>query len=462
MSAASRVLLPGFVGTTLPGWLERRLREGLGGVCLFGDNVASRDQLRALTAAITAANPDALIAIDEEGGDVTRLYQTEGSPFPGNALLGRIGDLEYTASVAAAVAGELRSVGANLNFAPDVDINSNPDNPVIGVRSFGTDPTSVAAHSAAWVAAHEAAGVAVSAKHFPGHGDTAQDSHLALPVVDLAPAVLRQRELLPFEASIAAGASSIMTSHILLPQLDPDNPATFSRLILGDLLRGELGFDGVIVSDALDMVGASGATGIPEAAVRAIAAGCDLLCIGTENTDAQLDGIEAALEAAVADGRLDAERLRDAGDRNVALARKLATALPAAPAMARFPADRSVDAFAVGPGVVIEPERTVVALETAANIAVGVSPWGPPVSARITEGDPLPAVRGQLVIVGKNNHRHEWVRTLVDDARRAHPGTVVIDMGWPDLELGYADVATFGASRHVGDALAAWLEGETP
>ena len=477
MSAASHVLLPGFVGTTLPAWLDARLRDGLAGVCLFGDNVVSREQLRALTAAITAANPNALIAIDEEGGDVTRLYQGTGSPFPGNALLGRINDLDHTASVATAVGRELRAVGVNLNFAPDVDINSNPDNPVIGIRSFGADPELVAVHSAAWVAAHEATGVAASAKHFPGHGDTAQDSHLALPVVDLPLDVLRARELLPFEASVAAGASTIMSSHILLPQLDADNPATFSRVILDDLLRRDLGFDGVIVSDALDMVGASGEIGIPEAAVRAIAAGCDLLCIGTENTDAQLDDIERALDAAVAGGRLDAARLADAGSRNVRLARRLAagppapTAHPAEPAPPapsgppidpRFPLEPSIAAFAIAPHIVIAAERTVVAIDTAANIAVGVSPWGPPVDARIAEGDPLPDVRGQLVLIGKNNHRHDWVRSLVDDARRAHPGVVVVDMGWPDADREYADVATFGASRHVGDALAAWLERETP
>src|SRR5690606_4888443 len=129
-------------------------------------------QLRELTAAIREANPRALIAIDEEGGDVTRLHAATGSPYPGNAVLGRLDDLALTASVGAAVASELRAAGVNLNFAPDADINSDPDNPVIGVRSFGTDAELVARHTGAWVAAHEGAGVAVSAKHFPGHGDT--------------------------------------------------------------------------------------------------------------------------------------------------------------------------------------------------------------------------------------------------------------------------------------------------
>lgn len=463
MDEILRVLMPGFEGTTLPAWLEARLREGLGGVCIFGPNITSREQLRTLTAAIRAANPDALIAIDEEGGDVTRLYYDQGSPYPGNALLGRIDDRNYTGLVATAVGLELRDAGINLNFAPDVDINSNPDNPVIGVRSFGADPERVAAHSQAWIAAHEATGVAVAAKHFPGHGDTAQDSHLALPVVDRSLDELRERELVPFVAAIGAGARSIMSSHIMLPQLDPKYPATFSKIILEKLLRDDLGFDGVIVSDALDMVGASGERGIPQAAVQALVAGCDLLCIGTNTTDELLAAIISDIDIAGWEGRLLEERLYEAGERCVTLARELATDFPvvAVPVL-DFPLERSYAGFDVRPGLTVEADRTLVAIDTAANIAVGVAPWGPAVAARIAEGDALPETRGQLVLVGKDNHRHAWVRSLIDEARRAHPGVIIIDMGWPGDDRAYADVATFGASRHVGEALVAWLERETP
>jgi len=464
---ASRVLLPGFVGTTLPAWLETRLRAGLAGVCIFGGNIESREQLRELTEAIRAANPDSLIAIDEEGGDVTRLYFDQGSPYPGNAILGRIDDEQYTEQVAATVGWQLRRTGVTLDFAPDVDINSNPDNPVIGVRSFGTDPDLVARHSAAWTRGLQRTAVAVSAKHFPGHGDTAQDSHLALPVVDLPLAGLRERELVPFVAAIEAGARTIMTSHILLPQLDADNPATFSRRILQELLRDDLGFEGIIVSDALDMVGASGEIGIPQAAVRAIAAGCDLLCIGTNNTDDELASIELALETAVDDGVLDAGRLAEAGERNVALARVLAAEASAAPLEGDdidpvFDLGRTLAVFDVQPGVVVEPERTLLALDTVANIAIGTAPWGPPVSARVTEVGTLPGMPGQLVIIGKDNHRHDWVRALIDEARATRPSTIVVDMGWPDDDRAYADIATFGASKHGGQALLAWLEGATP
>lgn len=451
--------MPGFIGTELPDWLAARLRDGLAGVCIFGGNIESREQLRALTDAIRTANPDSLIAIDEEGGDVTRLYYAQGAPYPGNALLGRIDDLDLTERTGRLVGEELRAVGVNLDFGPDVDINSNPDNPVIGVRSFGTEPQLVARHSAAWVRGLEATGVAAAAKHFPGHGDTAQDSHLSLPVVDLPLEQLRERELLPFAASIAAGTRAIMTSHILLPQLDADSPATFSPRILQELLRGELGFEGVIVSDALDMVGASGEIGIAAAAVRAIAAGCDLLCIGTDNTDEQLGQIEQALLDAVAAGDLPEARLHDAADRTSSLGRALrgtpGVTFPPEPV---FDLGTTARVFDVAAAAVVKAERTVVAIETTANIAIGSAPWGPKAHARISRGDELPTVRGQLVLVGKDNHRHDWVRDIIDAARRDHPGTIVVDMGWPSDDRTYADVATFGASRHVGQALGAWLE----
>lgn len=456
------VLLPGFTGTALPPWLEARLRDGLAGVCLFAENIASPAQLRELTDAIRTANPLAVIAIDEEGGDVTRLHAATGSPYPGNALLGRIDDLELTAEVGRTVARELRAAGVGLNFAPDADVNSNPDNPVIGVRSFGADPRRVAEHVAAWVAAHEAEGVATSAKHYPGHGDTAEDSHLALPVVDRSPTELAERELVPFAAAIRAGARTIMTSHLLLPRLDPERPATFSPAVLG-ALRRDLAFDGVIVTDALDMAGASGRTGIPAAAVRALAAGCDLLCLGTRNTDAQLDAIVAAVAEALDRGDLDAGRLDDAAGRVRSLASGLAAPSDAAAPEPSFDAGRVLAAFDIRPGTAPVAHAPIVVLETTANIAVGATPWGPAAAGadvlRVREGDPVPALDVAPVLVGIANHRHAWVRALVEAVRAEHPDTVVVDMGWPSPDRAYADVATFGASRLAGTALLEWRSG---
>ena len=167
------VLMPGFAGTTLPDGIRGLLEDGLGGICLFDHNVAAPAQVAELTAAISTANPHVVVSIDEEGGDVSRLHQRHGSPFPGNAVLGRVDDVEATRAVARQVGVQLAAAGIDLTLAPDADVASNPDNPVIGVRSFGTDPAVVAAHTAAWTAGVQSAGVASCAKHFPGHGDIA-------------------------------------------------------------------------------------------------------------------------------------------------------------------------------------------------------------------------------------------------------------------------------------------------
>ncbi len=462
--AVDAVLLPGFRGTTLPDWVADRLRGGLAGVCLYGENVVSAAQLRSLVAQIRRAKPDAIVAIDEEGGDVTRVHYVDGSPYPGAALLGRIDDVAETAVVGRAVAGVLGSIGADLNLAPVADVNSDPRNPVIGVRSFGADPDRVARHVAAFVRAHESAGVATSVKHFPGHGATSADSHLALPVVDVPLEVLRERDLPPFRAAIEAGARTVMTSHILLPQVDPDHPATFSARILQGLLRDELGFDGVIVSDALDMAGASGEIGIPAAAVRALAAGCDLLCLGTGGSAEQLDRIRDAVVAAVADGALAADRLADAAARVSALAGSLrgARTAPVGPGNGPGP-ERIVAAFDVAPGLTVPRDAVLVVVETEANIAVGAAPWGPPDDLdrapvrRIAAGDPLPAelaADAPVVLVAKDVHRHPEVAALAAIVRSGRPGSIVVDMGWPS---GPVDVATYGGSRGVGYALVHWL-----
>jgi beta-N-acetylhexosaminidase len=479
------VLMPGFSGTELPDWLAKRLRAGLASVCLYGPNIASAAQVRELTSAIRACNPSAVIALDEEGGDVTRLHYDVGSPSPGNAWLGRLDDESATERVAAGIASELRDAGCNLNLAPCADVNANADNPVIGVRSFGADVELVARHTAAWVRGHQAAGVAACVKHFPGHGDTSVDSHLSLPVIDIGRDELAARELVPFARAIAAGAWSVMTSHILLPQLDPDRPATMSSRVLDGLLRDELGFGGVVVSDALDMAGASAATGIPEAAVRALIAGCDLLCIGPDNSDEQLEEIERAVAAAVDSGRLPARRLESAASRVAALADRVRLSAEGLDAVSESPApvftldevarqfDVSSDARHALQEAAAGPWK-VVCLETTRNIAAGVVPWGP--RAAVAAGDAAwpgevlsvdehtaaAALRDRgedgVVLVGQANHRHGWLRDLADRERAAGP-TVVVDMGWPSDDRRYADVATFGASRLLGAALLHALEG---
>ncbi len=316
---AASVLLPGFSATSAPRWLLEWLDRGLAGVCLFGQNVVDAPQVRALTDELHARRPGVLVASDEEGGTVTRLEASTGSSWPGHATLGALDDPRTTHDVAAGIGAAARAAGIDLVAAPVVDVGSEPDNPVIGVRSFGAEPSLVARHGAAFVTGLQAAGVAACAKHFPGHGATRTDSHVALPVLDVDEATWRDRDLPPFEAAAGAGSRCMMTAHVVLTALDSE-PATMSAPVLR-LLREELGYDGVIVSDALDMRAISHRVGRAEGAVRALVAGVDLLCVGNPvfpdpyDDEAAVEELVAAVVAAVRGGRLTRERLEAASRR---------------------------------------------------------------------------------------------------------------------------------------------------
>lgn len=417
---ALRVQLPAFAGTTLPAEYAELLAEGLGGVCYFGSNTAAGPAAVAeLSAAIRAANPRAVIAVDEEGGDVTRLHATDGSPVLGPAALGAADDIELTRAVGRAIGVELAAAGINVNFAPDADVNCNPDNPVIGTRSFGAVPDLVARHVVAWTEGLQSAGVAACAKHFPGHGDTAQDSHLELPTLGVDRATLAARELVPFVAAVEAGIATVMTSHILVPAVDPDLPGTLSAPVLG-LLREQLGFDGVIFSDALDMAGASAGRGIPETAVLSLAAGADLLCIGPEKPAALVRETQAAIVAAVRDGRLPEERLRSAAARIARLHRYDMSGAPDAAIPAQL---RGAHAAITVDGELPDLRGAeVVSVATPANIAVGEVPWGLPPDRFVAPGD---QVGGDRPVVLQVRDAHRRPEIVVDGV------AVVIEWGWP-------------------------------
>ena len=230
---------------------------------------------------------------------MTRLEAARGSSFPGNGALGAVDDVELTEQVAAAMGAELAAVGVNLDFAPVADVLVNPANPVIGIRSFGTDPALVARHVAAFVRGLQRQGVAACAKHFPGHGATEQDSHVELPVVteDI------RDGLPPFRAAIEAGVQTIMTAHVLVPALD-DLPATVSPVILRGLLREELGYDGLVIADALEMKGLSDTVGVERGAVLALRAGVDAVLVGHDLGEEAVAAIHAALVDGVPEDRL--------------------------------------------------------------------------------------------------------------------------------------------------------------
>ncbi|GGR99642.1 hydrolase [Streptomyces aureoverticillatus] len=305
------------MGTTeAPDWLRRRIADGLGAVVLFGRNIVDQGQVAALTASLRAENPDLIVAIDEEAGDVTRMEAWTGASRPGNLALGAVDDVDLTESVARDIGRELHAAGVSLNYAPSADVNSNPLNPVIGVRSFGARSDVVSRHTAAWIRGLQSAGVAACAKHFPGHGDASVDPHFGLPQVTGTAAEIARTALPPFIAATEAGVRAIMTAHLLVPAYDPALPATLSPRILNDLLRGELGFDGMVVTDGIEMGAVTDRYGIDGATVRAVAGGVDAVCVGGDSAEqSTVELLAGALVKAVLDGRLPEERLAEASGR---------------------------------------------------------------------------------------------------------------------------------------------------
>lgn len=306
-------VLIGFDGPTLPDTVAALLRDGLLGVALFRRNLIDAPQVRALTAAIrdAAQGRVVLIAVDQEGGRVQRLRHI--LPLvPTMAEVGRTGP-DAARNAGAAIGRDLAGLGFNLNFAPVLDVHSNPNNPIIGDRAFGNDPETVAVCAAALVEGLEGEGVLACGKHFPGHGDASADSHLELPLIDADADLIATRELPPFEAMINAGIGMLMTAHCLYPALDARHPATLSRAVIDGLLRRRLGFEGVVITDDLGMKAVADRYAADEMISLALDAGVDVFmhCGGGGEGMA----LAAAMTRMLEDGVIDADRLEQSRER---------------------------------------------------------------------------------------------------------------------------------------------------
>jgi beta-N-acetylhexosaminidase len=303
-------LMIAFVGAELPPSAARLINErGVAGVTLFrAHNIVDPPQIRSLTAAIQGARPAGapplLIAVDQEGGQLIGLGD-ETTQFAGAMALGATGDEGMAERVAGAMALELRALGVNVDYAPVCDVANNPANPALGIRSFGDDPEAVGRLAAATVRGLQSGGVAATVKHFPGAGDTAADPHHELPLVSRTNAELGERELVPFRAALAAGARMVMTGHFALPGQDGDPPTSLSAAVLRDLLRGQLRFEGVTVTDALDMRALAQGTAQIVDAIAALRAGEDVL-LGTPD-EAALQRLEEGLTQAQRRGLIDTD-----------------------------------------------------------------------------------------------------------------------------------------------------------
>ncbi len=312
--AAGEVILGGFPEATVPQEYAELLRSGrVGGAVLFRHNLTSCEQAAELTQSLKALRPNAWLAIDQEGGRVQRL----GPPFPQLPPMRQLGErpdaAAHVSRAGAVLSQGLAMLGFHQNYAPVLDVDTNPDSPTIGDRAFSSDPQRVANFGVALIHALQTGGIAACGKHFPGHGDTHTDSHFDLPRLDHDLDRLRRLELVPFAAAIRAGVASIMTTHVCYTTLDAVHPTTLSEAVIEPLLRRELGYDGVVVTDDMEMLAIMDHYGIEEAAVRALRAGCDqiLICHQVELQAAAYEALVQAVEA----GELPRHRLLQAAVR---------------------------------------------------------------------------------------------------------------------------------------------------
>lgn len=471
---ANAVLWPGFLGRTVPGWLADALANGLAGVVYFAQNLDG--DTPALSAEIHRIAPQALIGIDEEGGSVSRLETATGSTLPGAAQLGLLDDVDATRSTGYEIGRRVDAIGADVVIAPVADVNTDPRNPVIGARAFGSTTELVSRHVAAAVRGIQATGVAACAKHYPGHGDTHTDSHHDLPRLTLSQDEIDRVHLPPFAAAVDAGALSIMTAHITAPQWG-DAPATLNPLVLGRLR--ESGFDGVIVTDALDMAAIRESVGIGGGAVRALAAGADLLCIGNPTNPGERmlpdqderDYLQArdAVVAALRSGELDRGRVEEAAGRIAAMAALVRSRGPVAesPFDADAIADRALRidgayaAFDDAPTTVIDLRRaSSLAVDSAAShVALALAAGGQVLrldaGASDAEIDAVARFAGQGIVLVDRIDADAPQRAVLDRIRSARSGVVAVnvglavDDGGPTITVSAASLLAARAARRA-------------
>ena len=487
-----QLMLVGFDGTTVTPEFRAVIQElRIGGVIFYDRNVASPQQVAQLnadlqTAARANGDPALLTTIDQEGGIVARLREDKGfTEFPGQMAVAATGDVENARRVAQALSAELLALGFNMDLTPDLDVNNNPANPIIGTRSFGSDPARVAEFGVAFVTAMQDAGVLAIGKHFPGHGDTAIDSHVALSSVPHDRARLEAVEFVPFRAAMRAQVAGIMSAHITFPAIDPTPglAATLSPRVLTDLVRGEMQYDGLVMTDELTM-GALATSGYPapKAAVAALKAGADLLLFQTGY--AMHREAHAALVDAVRRGEIPEERLNDAVRRVLRVKEQfgLLTADSPQPTVDRVgsSANKAISRDIARQAVTLvrddaklvplKPDTKLLVVETGAyglgnrlgatTMAVSAQPKPAEITTVLTV-----AADGRVVIVATSNvAKNRAQADLVNALLKANVPTILVATRSPYDLLALPDAPTYlaiyGANPPMLDALAEVLTGK--
>ena len=456
-------LSPGFGGTRIPDWMKSWLEKGLGGVTLFSSNCPSIEETANLIAELRRYTPHVIISIDEEGGDVTRLFVREGSPFPTPAMLGRSDDLELTMNSYMELGKILKQVGIDLNLAPVADVSVNQLNPIVGVRSFGSNFELVTRHLKVAVEGLRRAGIASSIKHFPGHGGVLEDSHHDLPQLEGDLKEIESTHLKPFLTAIEAGVDSIMMGHIVTPALDKEFPASLSKKIITHYLKQKLGFTGIVMTDALDMGAIGGPKKIALSALQAVRAGADLLCFsGLSDQSSFIESSFTLINDAVNNGDMSAEAI-------ISNAERLQSWRPPKPqgssAPQPLPLSKIADGFEINGDMVLRGEDVVlVELSADPTIAAGFVSWGMRRAlirigkkVKLESSNAVSHIEpnAQVVVAFRDAYRDQRILNILHRIEKQFPNSIFIDMGWPTREFQPSNmIRTFGSSEIAAEAVA--------
>ena len=464
-AAVDRTILstfsPGFGGAVVPEWIKPWLEKGLGSVTLFASNTPNFEVTTKLIKELRSYNPHVIITIDEEGGDVTRLFVREGSRYPTPALLGQCDDEELTYSSYHSMGTVLRELGIDMTYAPVADVVAFENNPIVGVRSFGMSTDIVTRHVGQAVRGLQNAGVGACVKHFPGHGAVLEDSHHDLPHIKMGLAEYESQHILPFKQAVNSGVAGVMIGHLIIEALDKKLPASLSGKVIQEYLRGILKFDGLVVSDALDMGAIGGPAKIHESALKALTAGTDLLCFSGMGDQSQFvlssfDWIKSAIDS----GSLSITSLQESEKRITDWCQKINS---------KSTTSSSIDfkdliqGFEISGSVEIEAEViNLVEIGTKPTIAAGDVSWGMHrelravgIACDIHASDAESLSTKKLVVAFRDAYRDAPLLATLNRLYDRYPEAIFIDMGWPTREFAPKNlIRAFGSSAVISQAVA--------
>ena len=458
---------PGFGGTDIPEWIKPLLDNGLGSITLFGSNTPTLESTHTLIQELRSYNPDLVIAIDEEGGDVTRLFVREGSRYPTPALLGKCDDDQLTYASYFSLGNLLRELDINLTYAPVADVVAVHNNPIVGVRSFGTNSELVTRHVERAVTGLQAAGVGACVKHFPGHGAVVEDSHHSLPRITMGLAEYEKLHVAPFKKAIEMGVAAVMVGHLIVESIDAQKPASLSDTVLRGYLRGSLNYQGLIVTDALDMGALGGVPKIQESGLQALIAGSNLLCFSGLGDQSQIVAPSLIrIKEAIVSGELSEEVLDFSANK---VRTFTSEAVSAKKSDDNLDFHKLVEGFEISGSIRVSNSGiNLIEIGTKPTIAAGDVSWGihrelraAGIPFEIHSSDSEGALRSekQLVVAFRDAYRDSQLLRTLKKLEERKPEAIFIDMGWPTLEFQPRNlIRSYGSSAVVSEMVVSLIK----